>query len=695
MKFIPSFLKNYKFGLLAGFLIFATVLFHFQPSFIDKFALGIEDGKFHFRSLIGKTPKPYQDMVIVTVDEYSVNKLGRWPWRRDVIGDMFYNLRKAGIVTLDIVFSEHTEPERDDYLAEKILDSDNIILGFFMRDNATQETTEDTIDALEDCAYLSFKMLDNTTGVKEFPFAEVNIDEIAHSGLTCAYFNTEADVDGLYRRYPITYIHKGYLFSPLGIQALRYYLNQDVELELDKNGVRKFALGNIVFNKQSYFKLNFYDDVKYISAYDVYSGAVAPEFFENKIVVVGVTETGVYDMRPTPISPITPGVSLHYTAISNLLEGHLIKWNKAWDYMLIIPVLLIIAALSLIGKQYLRWLLYIFALMAVVCVSYVFFIYGNIWLREFYALFPAVLMIVGTEAAAFFKTEIHALEVKKAFGSYVSPELVEEILNNPDGLELGGQERDLTILFSDIRGFTTLSESLTPTALVSMLNRLLDPMTNVILKNRGMLDKYIGDAMMAVFNTPVDVPDHPDKAVKSALELLETLKAVNAEFAKEGIPVVDIGVGINTGTVVVGNMGSKVRFEYTAIGDSVNLASRLEGLCKQYKTRIVISEFTMNRLTIPVLCRLLDKVRVKGKHKPVEIFEPMTDTPENREIKELFEKALDKYFNMNFNEALAVFRDLAEKFSDGPSEIFAERCADFLENPPEEDWDGVYTLKSK
>ncbi|MCD8569588.1 MAG: adenylate/guanylate cyclase domain-containing protein [Geovibrio sp.] len=695
MKFITSFFRNYKFGLLAGFLIFSALLFAFQPRFIDKFALGIEDGKFHFRSAVGMTPKPYEDMVIVTVDEYSVNKLGRWPWRRDVIGDLFYNLRHAGVVTLDIVFSEHTEPERDSYLAEKISEADNIILGFFMRDNATQETTDDTLDALEDCAYLSFKMLDNTTAVKEFPYAEVNIDEIAHMGMTCAYFNTEADADGLYRRYPITYIHKGYLFSPLGIQALRYFMNQDVELVIDKNGVKKFALGNIVFNEQSYFKLNYYDDVKYISAYDVYSGKVAPEFFENKIVVVGVTETGVYDMRPTPISPITPGVSLHYTAISNLLEGHLIKWRSTWDYMLIFPVLLIISALSFIKKQYLRWLLYIAALGSVFAVSYGVFIYFNIWLREFYALFPSVLMIVGTEAVAFFKTELHAIEVKKAFGSYVSPELVEEILSNPDGLELSGQERDLTILFSDIRGFTTLSESLTPTALVSMLNRLLDPMTNVILRNRGMLDKYIGDAMMAVFNTPVDVPDHPDKAVKSALELLETLKEVNAEFAKEGIPVVDIGIGVNTGTVVVGNMGSKVRFEYTAIGDSVNLASRLEGLCKQYKNRIVISEFTRNRLTLPVICRVLDRVRVKGKHKPVEIFEPMTDTPENRVLKDSFEKALDKYFNMNFNEALALFLDLAEKFSDGPSEVFAERCADFLEEPPAKDWDGVYTLKSK
>jgi adenylate cyclase len=608
---------------------------------------------------------------------------------------MFYGLRDASVVALDIVFSENTETDRDEYLAEKIEDSDNIILGFFMRDNATQETTEGSIDLLEDCAYLNFKMLDNTTQLKEFPFAEVNIPIIAESGMTCAYFNTEADADGLYRRYPIAYIHKGYLFPPLGIQALRYMKNEDVQLVLDKNGVSSFTLGDIAIQKKNYLKLNYYDEVKYISAYDVYSGRVKPEFFKDKIVIVGVTETGVYDMRPTPINPITPGVSLHYTAISNLIQGHILDSAPEWDYLLIIIILTTIFAVSWMSKQYLRWLTYLFIIFLTMNISYYLFIYKNIWLREFYVVLPSVFMIVILEATAFFKSEAQALEVKKAFGSYVSPELVEEIINNPNGMELGGLERNITILFSDIRGFTTLSEKLTPTALVSMLNRLLDPMTNVILKNRGMLDKYIGDAMMALFNTPVDVPDHPDKAVKSALELLETLKDVNAEFAKEGIPVVDIGIGINTGTVVVGNMGSKVRFEYTAIGDSVNLASRLEGLCKQYKTRIVISEFTRERLTLDIPFRTLDRVRVKGKLKPVEIYEPMEDTPENRHIKEEFEKALDKYINMHFNEAEVIFRQLASEYEDGPSFVFAERCEAFLAEPPEDGWDGVFTLKSK
>lgn len=690
-----SFFKSYKFLLFVVFAGLAYLLTAFQPAFVDKFALGFEDGKFAFRSAIGKTPTPDERIVIVTVDEPSVNRLGRWPWRRDIIGDMLYNLREAGVVTLDIVFSEETYPQYDEYLADKISEAGNIIPGFFLRDDATEETTDDNLYLLEDCAYLSFDLLDETVGVKEFPFAEVNIEQIADSGISCAFFNTEADADGLYRRYPLTYIHKGYLFPPLGIQTLRYYLNRDVKMALDKDGVDSFEFGDVTVKDQNYFKLNYYEDIKYISAYDVYSGAVSPEYFKGKIVIVGVTETGVYDMRPTPISTVTPGVSLHYTAVSNMLQGNMIKWNGAWDYLFVFPALFLLFFLSFIRKQSIRWVLYALVFTAVFAVSYSFFIYGNVWLREFYVLFPAFLLVIGLEAVAFLKTDLHAREIKKAFGSYVSPELVEEILSSEGGLELGGQERDLTILFSDIRGFTTLSESLTPTDLVSMLNRLLDPMTNVILKNRGMLDKYIGDAIMALFNTPVNVPDHPDKAVKSALELLETLEAVNAQFAAEGIPTVDIGIGINTGTVVVGNMGSKVRFEYTAIGDSVNLSSRLEGLCKVYKTKIIISSFTKNRLTIDVPCRRLDRVRVKGKHEPVEIFEPMKDTPENAEIRERFEKALDNYFAMNFNNALEAFRSIAEQYGDEPSKVFIGRCEKFMQAPPESDWDGVYTLETK
>ncbi len=235
---------------------------------------------------------------------------------------------------------------------------------------------------------------------------------------------------------------------------------------------------------------------------------------------------------------------------------------------------------------------------------------------NFFTLAPSIIFVASLESFAFFTVERKAKEVKKAFGSYVSPELVEQIQKNPDKLQLGGEERFISVMFSDIRGFTSLSEMLSaPPDLVAMLNKIHDPMTKVVLNNKGMLDKYIGDAMMVLFNTPLDIEDHADMAVLSSLEIIRKLHEINEMFVEQGLPTIDVGVGVNTGNCVCGNMGSTVRFEYTAIGDSVNLASRLEGLCKAYKCRIVISEFTKDNCKMDFLMRKLDNVRVKGKKR--------------------------------------------------------------------------------
>lgn len=340
--------------------------------------------------------------------------------------------------------------------------------------------------------------------------------------------------------------------------------------------------------------------------------------------------------------------------------------------------------------------MYIVALGTLFVLVNTMLITSNFWLREAYALFPAIFFILALEVVAFVYTELRAGELKRAFTSYVSAEVVNEILTDPDKLDLGGVEREITIMFSDIRGFTTLSEKVTAQQLVHMLTQLHDPMTNVVLQNKGMLDKYIGDAMMALFNTPLTVENHADMACKTALELVRTLHEVNrAVFEKEGFPTVDVGVGLNTGVCVVGNMGSKVRFEYTAIGDAVNLASRLEGLCKAYKTRVVISEFTHEKLTEPFLTRMLDRVRVKGKEIPVAIYEVMEDTPDNRKIKEQFDIALARYFEGDFKGAVQLFEELEQEMHDKTSGVFVERCTHYMEEPPEQPWDGVFTLKSK
>ncbi len=694
MSFLKQLLKNYRFIVLALFIVIGCVGVYHKPVFIEKFSLGIEDLKFAVRSGFGMAPKPDKRLVIVTVDEPSVNILGRWVWSRDVIAKMFTNLHQASIVGLDIVFSEHSDEKSDEVLADSIANSGNIILGFFFRGQATEETTEQAIDYLENCAYLNYDIQGKSVGIKEFPYAEVNIPIVAESGLTCASFSTEPDVDGLYRNYPLAYIHKGYIFPPLSVQMMRYGLDKDVNLVLNEKGVKSFKINDVNIKNESYFRLNFYDDVEYVSAYKVINGEIPPSFFKDKMVIVGVTEVGIYDMRPTPIDPVTPGVSLHYVALSNLLKNEFLTTSPQYDYASVIILMLVIFFISYLRKQHYRLMLYFGSLFLTLAASYAMFIFGNYWQHEFYTMAPSVLMMMTLESFAFFTVERRAKEVKKAFASYVSPELVEEIQKDPDKLKLGGEERFITIMFSDIRGFTTLSEKLSATELTSMLNKIHDPMTKVVLHNKGMLDKYIGDAMMALFNTPLDLPDHADMAVKTALELIRTLHEINGRFTEAGLPNIDVGVGVNSGPAVCGNMGSTVRFEYTAIGDSVNLASRLEGLCKAYKTRIVVSEYTLAHCKQQYLVRKLDKVRVKGKKEPVEIYEVMENTPENRELVEKFHIALDMYFARNFEGALAVFTEL-EAAGDPTSSVFTERCRSCIDEAPADDWDGTYTMKTK
>ena len=695
MGSLKDILKSYR---LISFIIISVIAvlgYYHQPDAIQKFSLGLEDLKFSARSALGYSPKAHKDLVIIEVDEPSVNLIGRWPWNRDVMATMFGNLSEARVVGLDIVFSETSYAEKDQMLADIMYDNGNIILGYFFRDIATQETTEEDIDYLQDCAYMNFTLLDDTIGIKEFPFAEVNIPIIAESGLTCAYFSTEPDTDGLYRRYPLAYIHKGYILPPLAVQMMRYGQNKEVNLQLDKKGVKDFNLGELRIKNRSYVRLNFYDDVKYVAAHEVIDGTIPPEFFKDKMVIVGVTEVGVYDMRPTPIDSVTPGVSLHYVALSNLLQNELLATSEVADYIIIFTTLFAVLVISFMRKQVDRIIVYAIALMASGATSYGMFFFGNYWQQEFWTLMPSVLFVVSLESFAFFTVERKAKEVKKAFTSYVSPALVEEIQKDPDKLQLGGEERCISVIFSDIRGFTSLSESLSAPELVSMLNKIHDPMTKVVLNNNGMLDKYIGDAMMVLYNTPLDLEDHADMAVLSSLQLIRTLHEINDKFTAEGLPTIDVGVGVNTGLAVCGNMGSQVRFEYTAIGDSVNLASRLEGLCKAYRTRIVISEYTLEMCKMDFLTRKLDNVKVKGKNKPVAIYEVMEDTEELRALKEQYDRAMELYFGKQFDEAKELFAKLFKEDGDLTSEVFIERCEMYQSDPPPEDWDGSFTMTSK
>jgi adenylate cyclase len=288
------------------------------------------------------------------------------------------------------------------------------------------------------------------------------------------------------------------------------------------------------------------------------------------------------------------------------------------------------------------------------------------------------------------KEQKEKLKIKNAFKQYVMPAIIDEMLKDPSKLKLGGEKKNLTILFSDIRGFTTLSEKLGPEKLVHLLNEYLTAMTDIVLENRGVVDKFIGDAIMAFWNAPLDDPEHTALSVRTAVLMIETLEKCNKNWQARGFPEVKIGIGLNSGQVIVGNMGSEQRFDYTCLGDHVNLASRLEGLTKYYGASIIISESVYGSVKEKFIIRELDNVIVKGKTVPIKIYEVLTDYSEAN--LKTWHNALDSYRKKRFSAALADFQKLPK---DKASEMYVERCNTFMKNPPPADWNGVYTMKTK
>jgi len=689
--------KIFNYRVLSFFVLLSlsVTLYLHPPLVLEKFLHGIDDSKYYLRKLLNAELSCDKKVVVVEVDEKSVNRLGRWPWDRKVIGDLIKKLREANIVGLDIVFSETSTKESDEYLARVIAENDNVILGFFFRAEATERISGEALSYLEDCVITDYDAASEVVGLREFPYVETNIPEIASAGLACSFFSTEPDADGLFRRYSVAGIYKGNIYPSLAVQAVRYFLNEDVKLTLDNKGIRSFRLGKARVENADWLRLNFYSDVPHVSAWDVLQENIKPSFFRDKIVIIGITETGIYDLRPTPTSPVTPGVYLHYTAISNILNDEIIRSSKAMDILLILFLLLLFLAISLLKNLRKRVILYILSILGLMVFVNYMFILHNYWVNLSIPVLSAFLSSITLESFAFFKTEVQAKKVRKFFSSYVSPDILEIITNSPDGLELEGEQREITILFSDIRDFTSLSEKLSPRMLVNLLSNFFEPMTEIILNNKGYLDKYIGDAIMAVFNAPVLDGDHADSAANSAIEMLTKLESVNKRLVDKKFPAVNVGIGVNTGLATVGNIGSESRFDYTAIGDAVNLSSRLEGLNKNYGTHIIISEFTKGKLKGDFLIREIDRVRVKGKHLSVRIYELMMENERNREVKTGFESGLTFYFQKDFEAAKKVFLSIYENLGDKASYVFYERCLDYLENPPKKDWEGIYDYKTK
>lgn len=722
------------------------IIFYIDPDFFYLLELKTLDLRFQRRGKIATTNK----VVLITIDEKSLDELGRWPWPRSVMAQLLDKLTqyKPKVIGLDLVWAEpdqNTErkilqaltqkiknsqiksSELENYLAEALAKSDydqmlaqsvansrRAVLGYFFLFSAAEssllkEKTEDlsSLSAYNLVKYSSAEA--QSAYVFEAEDIQMNIPIISAAAQGAGFFNIFPDRDGTVRWAPLVIKYKGKYYCPLSLAILQKFLDAPpLVLHLAEYGVEKVHLGEISIpvNEEGRLLINYCGPPKTFPHYsitDVLHGRISQEIIQDKIVLIGATAIGIYDMRVTPFSQVFPGLEIHANIVDTILKQQFLyrpNWVTIFDMLSIIMVGILLGLIlpksKVLGGVVSAGLLFVLFPL----IGYYLFKYKGIWINMIYPLGNIILTYLALTVHRYLTEEKEKKKIRGAFQYYLSPSVVEQMLKNPEKLKLGGEKRELTVLFSDIRGFTSFSEQMAPENLVKFLNEYLSKMTDIIFKYDGLLDKYMGDAIMAIWGAPIDQPDHPLRACYAALDMVAELSILREKWRDQGMPALNIGIGINTGLMVVGNMGSEKRFDYTVMGDSVNLGSRLEGLNKLYGTSIIVSEFTYSLVKEKILGRELDLVRVKGRDQPVRIYELLAlfpaATPAQIELTQEFQAALVEYHNRQWLKAEAIWKDILQKFpADEPSKLYIERCQRLKKNPPPPGWDGVYSITTK
>jgi adenylate cyclase len=553
-----------------------------------------------------------------------------------------------------------------------------------------------------------------------------NIPALANPDLvektTMGYFNAPADNDGVVRRALLVLpfgrsekILDWQMYGSLEVQATRLYLgvaSDKVVVRYDPTGVVRLDFGEklkIRTDDIGRRQINFHgprNTYPYYSIADVVQGKFAPGTFKDKIVLVGASAIGIGDLRITPYGGNDyPGVEIHANTIDNMLhQNFLVRGmrQQLWDVGLILLFGLPLGiAMALVPP---RWMWFGIALLApMAMINYAAFLRGY-WLNF---IVPASTLTANVLLVSLYRALIEEKEKRKvraAFGQYLSPEVIRRLLVNPRLVD--PKKTNVTVMFSDIRGFTTISEKLDAQELALFLNQYLSDMTQIVFEHQGTLDKYIGDAVMAFWGAPFEEAGHGKRACEAALTMMERVREMQKVWEAEGKPPLDIGIGLNTGVASVGNMGSALRYGYTALGDAVNLSSRLEGLNKEYGTHVLVNETTYQAAKDDgFVFRELDLIRVKGKLQPVTIYELIGrkdqvsvygSTAELRERLECFEQGRQLYRNRSWEAAQRVFQQVLDRWpGDGPSRAYWKRCQEYLFDEPPSGWDGVFTMTHK
>jgi adenylate cyclase len=685
-----------------------------------------------------KTMRP---VTIVDIDEKSLAdpRLGQWPWPRTRIADMVAHLTKLGavVIAFDAVFAE---PDRlnpdiaadtfrnlDEATREKLraLPSNDQIFADAIRQSRVvlgESGGPDLHPLDKNLPVTGLAMLGEEPQPFMYQFRGLlrNVEVLEQAAAGRGLFTIRPERDGIVRRVPMIMVAQGIIMPSLTFEMLRVASGSGtILIKADKAGIQSVGVRGFTIptdaNGQLWVHYARRDPSIYVSAVDVMDNRVPQDRIAGKLVVIGTSSVGLNDIKTTPVSPAMPGVEIHAQVLESALTGAMV-WQPNYGIALeflgaLILGLIVIAFAPNLGPTTLVLVGGLFA-SALAGTAWFFYSQHKLLIDFTYPLMSTTAIYLTLIFASFVREQSQRRQIRSAFGRYLSPALVEQLALSPEKLVLGGEEREMTIMFSDMRGFTSISETYKsdPQGLTALMNRFLTPLTNAVLNRKGTIDKYMGDAIMAFWNAPLDDKQHQINACEAALDMLERCDALEQAREEEAkadgythIPL-NIGVGLNTGTCVVGNMGSDLRFDYSVYGDTVNLASRLEGQSKEYGFPIIVGSKTAMAVKEKFAILELDFIMVKGKKEPEVIYaiagrEDVAQSGRFQRLRNLTIEMLACYRSRDWEGALAAI-ERGRKSDDGHAlsslyRLYEVRIRGYIETPPPEDWNGAYALLTK
>lgn len=633
-----------------GLLLALSLLRYSDPAPLERLRLALFDQYMQAYPRVAEAPS----VAIVDLDEASLNRIGQWPWSRGLLARLTDEIGKAGaaVIAFDMVFPEpdRLSPPR---LAESLpsltpemaarlrseADTDQLFAGAIARNRVVLGRSglpKAVAAGFEPPAPLAVIGGDISALLPTYPGVLRNLPELEQAAAGIGLFSVVSEADGIIRRVPMVANAAGVLRPTLMLETLRIATGGDaLVVKRDSAGVAAVSVGGhpVATEGDGRFWLHFapHAPERFIPAADILEGRIDPARLKDKAVLIGSSAIGLQDLRATPLGVVMPGVEIHAQALEAILAGTMLRRpNDAQGVEILAGLLLGLAMILLVPRLGTALVLVLgFAVAAaMIFVGFYLFQQHRLLIDIAYPLLAGLSVFLVMVFANYWREERQKREIRAAFQHYLAPALVERLAEEPELLRLGGETRDLTILFADLRGFTAVAESYRadPQALTALMNRLMSRLSGAIIDSGGTIDKFMGDAVMAFWNAPLDEPDHAAKAVEAALEMRHRLAALEAERGAEAkaegrahLPL-NIGIGINSGACVVGNMGSEARFDYTALGDAVNLAARLEGLTVQLGAPILLGEASVARLGGRFTCREIGETRVKGKSETVRVF---------------------------------------------------------------------------